>query len=110
MASGIVEPIPSIETGEVTGITNSSSQNLAQLGIISDTIGSFVLFLQSDVYLSNMASAYFVCRITSSFYITPIVEGSGASAPRISNDTNGILKLYSETTARNINYIILKIA
>ena len=110
MATGFAEPIPSIRTGEVSGITNSSTQNLAELGIISDTVGSFVLFLQSDVYLSNMASAYFVSRVTSTFYITPIVEGSGASAPHISNDTNGILKLYSGTTARNIKYMTLKIA
>ena len=117
MASGFVEPIASIRTGSVSGITSSSTQSLADLGIIPDIKGMYVLFLQTDyIYNSGTASAYIVYRLSTLYAVTPIVEGSASTAPRIepgnsaTATSNGILKTLSSSTGSTIYYAILKIS
>ena len=109
MASGTVEAAAPLKTGAVTGISSSSTQSVADLGIITETKGMYVLFLQTDNALNqSTGSCYMVYRLSVAYAVTPIAEGSAADAPRI--DSSGVLKLKTTTTGKTIKYATLKIA
>lgn len=108
MASGTVKAAVPMETGTVTGISSTSTQTLADLGIITDTKGMYVLFLQTDNALNqSTGSAYMVYRLSVAYAVTPLAEGSAADAPRI--DSNGVLTLKTTTTGKTIKYMVVKI-
>lgn len=92
----------------ISNITNASTANLVELGIIDGTYSiQFTLILNTRAGFDNCGSAYIVkySASDSSYHITPIVEGSASRAPRLSS--SGVITLNGYTTALSIACTII---
>ncbi len=91
--------------GVVSNITASSTGKLVDLGIVDS--GVFVVFLFGYVQNTDTCSIYFLRTDGSTYYVTPIFEGTNGNAPRVSS--SGVLTLNSSTIARQVYWSTLKL-
>lgn len=92
--------------GSVSDIKSTSTQDLATLGIL-DGNSLYVLFLYTFTTSVSSCSIYMIRRNGSTYYVTPIFEGTNGYAPRVSS--SGVLTLNTQSSGSTVYWARLKL-
>ena len=91
-------------------VSANSTNTLRDLNVIPNERAFYFAALQSDTGTSNCAAAYILWynQSAATFNVTPIFEGSGDRAPRITS--SGVLKLNTTTSSVTVRMVFIRMA
>ena len=93
-----------INSGNIANINANSTSTIETLGLIPGP-GFYFIAMNTNTTSTNVAAVYTLRRTSSAWAVSPVFEGTHNSAPRI--DSNGVLKLNTNTSNHGIKYLII---
>ena len=98
------------KTYRLTNINNASTDTLEDLGIVgAGELENMVFFMQTVTTVVSSCSLYFVRRNANGYLVTPVLEGTAGTAPRIDNST-GVVHTNSNPSLSTIYCTVIKMS